>query len=223
MTLVGYVNLDELVSTSYEIAKSKGWWDKPRSFAALTLLMQSEISEALEDYRSNKGLNEVWYENAKSKAPRCHCGTDHGEGCEMHHYLMPDGHCTCYVTHKKPCGIPSELADVVIRVADFCGHHKLVLSPASKSIIGQKDFEQALAESAACISDAYRDLSKIDTKVQDLWYSGSFGVSVSFSLSKAVEHLLFTCEANDINIWKAIEEKTAFNRTRPERHGNKKV
>lgn len=204
--LVGYMSLDELVSTSYEIAKSKGWWDKPRSFAALTLLMQSEISEALEDYRSNKGLNEVWYE--KSQKPMSDIPIKLSE---------PSG------PEDKPCGIPSELADVVIRVADFCGHHKLVLSPASKSIIGQKDFEQALAESAACISDAYRDLSKINTKVQDLWYSGSSGVSVSFSLSKAVEHLLFTCEANDINIWKAIEEKTAFNRTRPERHGNKKV
>lgn len=179
---------DTLVQTSYEIACSKGWWEKPRSFAVLTLLMASEISEALEDYRAGRGLDEVWYES--------------------------DG---------KVCGIPSEIADVIIRVADFCGHHKLVLSPASKSIIGQKDFEQALAESAACISDAYRDLSKIDTKVQDLWYSGSFGVSVSFSLSKAVEHLLFTCEANDINVWKAIEEKTAFNRTRPERHGGKAI
>jgi NTP pyrophosphatase (non-canonical NTP hydrolase) len=201
--MVGYMTLDELVSTSYEIAKSKGWWDKPRSFAALTLLMQSEISEALEDYRSKKGLNEVWYE-----------------------IQVNDGGVTFTTEGKpgdKPCGIPSELADVVIRVADFCGHYRLKLCSASKSIIGQKDFEQGLAESTACISDAYRDLSKIDTKVADLWHTGSFGVSVAFSLSKAVEHLLFVCEANDINVWKAIEEKTAFNRTRPERHGGKLI
>jgi NTP pyrophosphatase (non-canonical NTP hydrolase) len=31
---------------------------------------------------------------------------------------------------RKPCGIPSELADIVIRVAHFCGHHGIDLGKA---------------------------------------------------------------------------------------------
>jgi len=187
--MVGYMTLDELISTSYEIAKSKGWWGKPRSFAALTLLMQSEISEALEDYRAGKGLSEVWY--------------------------AADG---------KVCGIPSELADTIIRIADFCGHFNLPLYAIQKSRLERvsDDFEIGLAEANACISAAYRDLSKIP-KIADLWQAGSFGTAVSWSLTQAVQHIFYMCEANDINIWKAIEEKTAFNRTRPERHGGKAI
>ena len=46
--------------------------------------MHTELSEAFEEYRHGRGLNETYYEN----------GT-------------------------KPCGIPSELADVVIRIFDL--------------------------------------------------------------------------------------------------------
>ena len=36
-----------------------------------------------------------------------------------------------YLDEKgKPCGIPSELADVVIRVFDFCGYHGIDLEEA---------------------------------------------------------------------------------------------
>ena len=34
------------------------------------------------------------------------------------------------VNHSKPCGIPIELADVIIRIADFCGVYKVDLEEA---------------------------------------------------------------------------------------------
>lgn len=59
-------------------------------------LMHSELSEALEDHRAGKAPTEVWYDISEKYGP------------------MP-----------KPCGIPSEMADVIIRIFHFCGKHKI--------------------------------------------------------------------------------------------------
>lgn len=74
-----------LAKEVYDIAKSKGWHDKPVDFGDCIANIHGEVSEAWEDYRNNKPLNEMHYE--------------------------ADG---------KPCGIPSELADIIIRVLDNC-------------------------------------------------------------------------------------------------------
>lgn len=63
-------------------------------------LMHSELSEALEDIRAGKALN------------------------VMHYEVYADG------TDGKPIGVPSEMADVVIRVMHFCGKHGINLGKA---------------------------------------------------------------------------------------------
>lgn len=175
------MDYEKLVQESHEIAKSKGWWETPPSFAASTLLMQSEISEALEDYRAKKALNEVWYESG-----------------------------------NKPCGIPSELADVIIRIADFSGHWGLTLKKVT-TLNQSTDFLTSLAWASMQISRAFDTLESRGLKGQE-----QLGM-LSICLSLAIEHILVMCEANDIDIQKAIEEKTAFNRTRPTKHGGKKI
>src|SRR5262249_17898385 len=63
-------------------------------------LMHSELSEALEDFRGGHAPSEMWYVDKAS-----------GEVSKS------------FREGWKPCGIPSEMADVVIRVLDFCGKH----------------------------------------------------------------------------------------------------
>jgi NTP pyrophosphatase (non-canonical NTP hydrolase) len=78
--------LNKLSNAAYNTAKEKGWHDIPRPIPEILCLLHSEISEALEAYRTAKcPINENWYRK--------------------------DG---------KPEGIPSELADLVIRVGDAC-------------------------------------------------------------------------------------------------------
>lgn len=93
------LTIAELTDESYKTAVEKGWWDEgegtDRSIGMALMLMVSELSEALEEHRAGKALDEIWYQ--------------------------PTG---------KPEGIPVELADVLIRIADLCGHHKIPLERA---------------------------------------------------------------------------------------------
>ncbi len=92
------MNIDGLVAIAYNQAKEKGFHseDAAITFGDRIALVHSELSEALEAYRTDGD-------------PTCH-------------YLDLDT--------GKPEGVPSELADVVIRVADMCGAYGIDLSAA---------------------------------------------------------------------------------------------
>ena len=87
------MSIEQLVSVAHADASAKGF--EPGSPAESIALMHSELSEALEELRSGRAIDET--------------------------YHREDG---------KPEGVPSELADVVIRIADFCGHYGIDLSAA---------------------------------------------------------------------------------------------
>lgn len=104
-------SINELVQAAHQNAVSKGWWDEPRSFGEIIALIHSEASEALEDHRNGKLPTEVWFE-AKNYD---------GDIVLFKEQAAPD---------FKPCGIPSELADIVIRVFDACGRYGIDLERA---------------------------------------------------------------------------------------------
>lgn len=105
------MTITEMVKECYDNSKAHGWHDSERTFGELIALCHSELSEALEEHRQGHLPTEEY-----TVCPEC-------------------GGINCPFTHKqckplKPEGIPSELADVVIRIADMCGQYGIDLEKA---------------------------------------------------------------------------------------------
>ena len=114
-----------LMEESHTNAVNKGWYDPPKTFTEALALFHSEISEALEEHRDGRGYNEVYWKigNNTGTAYNNEIWTDDPfqglpESVRMH--LCDNG-------HAKPEGIPIELADLLIRVADTCKHYEIDL------------------------------------------------------------------------------------------------
>ena len=87
--------LKELQTEAHAIAVDRGWYDTERTFGDYIALIHSELSEALEAYRAPANRTDL--------------------GLRYAPVLNDDGE----LIGSKPIGVASELADVVIRVADM--------------------------------------------------------------------------------------------------------
>lgn len=105
-------SLNNLARLMHANATTHGWWDDERGFPETIALIHSEASEALEEYRDGYAVDDVRYECKSGGTP---------SKCEIE--------CAA-CSHGKPCGIPSELADIMIRVLDFCGHANIDIEAA---------------------------------------------------------------------------------------------
>lgn len=93
------MTIRELVTKAHMLARQKGWYEgPPRNIGELLALVHSEVSEALEAYRTD------YREDIPS------------DGTARRWFDGPP------TVSAKPIGFASELADIVIRVADLAGY-----------------------------------------------------------------------------------------------------
>lgn len=128
------MRIHELQALAYKQSADKGFHDdEPTEGRALLslnaeriALIHSEASEALEELRSGHAVNETYYPD-----PQLPASLVHEAGVQKARELMQ-----AYVADKprKPEGVPSEMADIVIRVLDFCASNDIDL----ESIITEK-------------------------------------------------------------------------------------
>jgi len=93
------MTINDLIKEAHETAKEKGWWDENRSPLEIYALIHSEISEAVEEARIGDFAPIYQIQNGRLVTPD-----------------EPN-----WKTHVKPEGELVELADAVIRIADYCG------------------------------------------------------------------------------------------------------
>ncbi len=121
------LTVTELVDEAYACAKEKGWHDKPATFGDRIALVHSELSEALEAFRTLDGdafdaIREPLYSHNGNLTRDSH----RFEAWEKDDFI--EG--ACKVVPNKPEGVQSELADVVIRVGHICGLYGIDLERA---------------------------------------------------------------------------------------------
>jgi hypothetical protein len=138
---------NELAKRSNETAHEKGWWDSGREFDGVIALIHSEASEALEEWRDNHEVTERYYTVAKYRPEPGSIKHDsierqealqewasllnrRGNGGYVGASELPDdiAHILVLAGFLKPEGIPSELADIVIRVGDATAEYGIDLA-----------------------------------------------------------------------------------------------
>lgn len=97
-----HMNINTLVTEAHQIALDHGWWKKYYKLL-LALPDDDELSDDLEDYVINSCLMLM--------------ASELGEACEA-------------LRNGDEVNLAEELADVVIRVADFCGWRCIDLESA---------------------------------------------------------------------------------------------
>lgn len=113
----GSKGLNDLRDEATAIAKAHGFTDS--SVGEDIALMHSELSEALEDYRQGHAATDLWYEEPGHSNVKC----------KSMLIKLEDGSFDLK-NPRKPCGIPSEIADVIIRALHFCGKHGIDIESA---------------------------------------------------------------------------------------------
>jgi NTP pyrophosphatase (non-canonical NTP hydrolase) len=109
--------LDNTKESSKFIQKVIQKANEQRHIGSLLMLMVSELSEVLEEYRNGHKPTETYYSCEKD----WDCGLYEPGGENKECFGCPK---------HKPEGIPIELADCIIRILDYCGAEKIDMDEA---------------------------------------------------------------------------------------------
>lgn len=115
VTSLARLRLNGLRDEAHRIAVEHGFTDA--SVGEDVALFHSEASELLEDNRAGKKPDEVWYETKLVEQ------SDYATVATVRRHKEP-------APGRKPCGIPSELADIIIRVLHFSGKYGIDIEKA---------------------------------------------------------------------------------------------
>lgn len=207
------IDWNNIIERSHGMAKEKGWWNEPRSVEECLMLAVTEVAEAVEWYRDFKGdpadvfkpATELVYPGAP-KQRGLQCGEFTGETTDPQN------------PSAKPVGIPSELADVCIRVCDLMGYSKC----AAECVDG---FEYEF-ENSSFVTQCFLLTNKIATAFPDdegPLKNEEWDRCIKVNLCGALACVQDIAEIQGIDLAAAIEVKLAYNATRENRHGGKRA
>ena len=209
------MNLRELQTEAHAIAVVKGWYDRDDevSFGDRIASIHSELSEALEAYRA-QGL-ETWHTTTTEDGwtYRLQCTvTSHVEN----NFSLPANWTI------KPEGVASELADVVIRVAEMAEHYGVWVDAAfQRASVGGCAIPQSETFGewvtyvhywASKAASEYWQARAEDEEDIPYWAD---------AIGQVIRGVVYMAAHYGLDLDAAIEAKMEYNRTRPYRHGGK--
>jgi NTP pyrophosphatase (non-canonical NTP hydrolase) len=190
------LDLNQMRDEAYTTSRSKGWYeDGRRSVPTYLVLVHSEVSEALEAWRESgdEGITAIETKPASEKE-----------------LAVTNGF--------KPEGVAAELADVVIRVGDMAG--------AFDNINLTDAFERAALHGGVTVGDLSEKLGYLHIAISDTlsqWSATHSEYSLKNGLGEILRATFEIAKLHKIDLETAVRTKMAFNKTRPHRHGGKKV
>ena len=166
------VAFDSLVCVAHQMMVDKGWWEGERTAVECWVNFHAELSEAWEEYRC--GRMATWYAESASM-------------------LLSGG-------VPKPEGFWVEIADLMIRIADYVGSRRFdVPSPCGLGV---------------CV-EHWESIPKVVARLH-------FGLALNIFVD-VVDMCGMFAEFHKIDLWSVIREKLRYNATRPHRHGGKRA
>jgi NTP pyrophosphatase (non-canonical NTP hydrolase) len=191
------MSIEQLIQEAHAVAKKSGFWDPPKEPGTLLMLVVSEAGEALEAHRKGRTADLQMYDLLMKLRE------DRGD---------PAAAPRTFEQCVKDT-LADELADIVIRLADFCGGFGLSVGPVNYSpTVGlDKNGGPGMALFGLCaklqaVGEAY-----IGYATGNGWDDSA--ITAAFTTTWSIAN------AYDIDLWRHIELKMAYNKTREPLHG----
>ncbi len=177
---------------------AKGWYEHCATFPEAMALLHSEVSEALEAWRK-------WGLEDQTKRP----GTDEREACADCQSAGYRGNCCHYC---KPEGVGSEFADIFIRLLDDCW------------LFGEIDLDRESLAGFFALSDSFpANMNSLHDLISIVSEAGALEEPAERRFADVLVFLRQCCAEYGIDLQAEYERKMQFNRSRPHRHGGKRI
>ena len=191
------MKLNKFAQAVHENAVKHGWWDEERTFGEIIALCHSELSEALEELRTNR---------------------------PMMYFVETNGFVVTDMSERKdekPEGIAVELADCIIRVLDYFGKEELdvdaLMQEAMKDVMCDVPGRIYAATLSDCISRWHLLLSL----AYACWCKASGTHASALRMARCVCEISEWSAAESVDLETVLHIKHEYNKTRPYRHGGK--
>lgn len=183
--------ISDLVSNSYRVARQHGFHDDYHSPAHYMMLVLSEIGEMVEADRKNRRFDIEKYRNAF------------------------DSDIVMFEKYVKDT-FEDEMADVVIRLCDFCGSLNVLPQMNDVMVDMSDEFAKFFGDKSICeqcfaLSSMVVDVERASYDADDSEMRKRLGSTLSFIFEMANYH--------GIDLLWHVDRKMEYNESRPRRHG----
>lgn len=204
------IDWNPLIQKCHAAAVANGWWEQPRSIEETLMLVVTEVAEAVEWYRDFKGSlpDDVYLPYRQPPDVDISMLESEWLKCAGKRW-----------SNWKPVGIPSELADVAIRVCDLMGHRKFEATCVHNQTHTFDDI--SFVSQCFWLSQKITNVAPYDEDAA--WAEDECESRIRVRLCGILAFVRDIAEANGIDLAAAIETKLAYNATRGHRHGGKRA